>query len=406
VNIVILTQVYFPDTVSVAQHLHDLCRELVKRGHNVTVITSRSGYDSGERFLNFEENGNITIRRVWQTNFSKKSFLLRGINFFTFNFSLMIASISLPRKKVNCIIGTTSPPFSALVGIALSKLKKAPYYFWVMDLQPELSIASGLIRRDSISAKLFTFLGNFAIRSSNGIFSLDRFMSKYLVSRGAYKQLISEIPVWPVSEGEYVGERLNNPFRIENGFKNQTVIMFSGNHAHVHPMDTLLDACNVLKKNTNLLFAFVGGGVRKEQVTMYKEEHKLENILQFPFQPRSTFHISIAASDIQVVIMGEGQVGYTHPNKIYGAMFLGKPILYIGPEESHVSDILRNTTGNISVRHGETEKLVNELNEFSKLDASEILRIGQDNKKYAMKNFSPELLIGKMVESIESSKNL
>ena len=40
-NIVILTQVYFPDTVSVAQHLHDLCKELANRGHKVTVITSR-----------------------------------------------------------------------------------------------------------------------------------------------------------------------------------------------------------------------------------------------------------------------------------------------------------------------------------------------------------------------------
>ena len=403
-NIVILTQVYFPDTVSFAQHLHDLCKELANRGHKVTVITSRFGYDSGEKFISFEKHQNITIKRVWQTYFSKKSFLLRAINFFTFNFSLMISAIFLPKKDVDCIVGTTSPPFSSIVGIALSKLKKAPYFFWIMDLQPELSIASGIMKKDSISAKLFTFLGNLAIRSSNGIFSLDRFMSNYLISRGAINKRISEIPVWPVSENEYVGKRLDNPFRVENGFGSKTVVMFSGNHAYVHPMNTLLEACNRLKENTNLLFVFVGGGVRKEQVSKYKQKNLLRNILQYPFQPRSTFHISIAASDIQVVIMGDGQVGFTHPNKIYGAMFLGKPILYIGPRDSHISDILNNTTGNISVRHGEVEKLVIKLEEFSKLDSSEIQRIGEYNKKYAQENFNPKLLIGRMIKFIESSQ--
>ena len=51
-------------------------------------------------------------------------------------------------------------------------------------------------------------------------------------------------------------------------------------------------------------------------------------------------HLSLGSADIQVVVLGDGQVGYTHPNKVYGALFLGKPIIYIGPKESHVSDIL------------------------------------------------------------------
>lgn len=402
-NLVILTQVYFPDTVSVAQHLTDLCLRLEKKGHNITIITSRFGYDNGKKFKSLEKHGNITIKRVWQTQFGKKYIILRALNFFTFNMSLMVAAILLPKRDVDCILGTTSPPFSGIVGILLSKLKKAPFHFWVMDLQPELSIASGIISKKSINAKIFTYLGNFIIRSCTGIFSLDRFMTSYLVSRGADISRISEIPVWPVNESEYQGKRTDNPFRIKNEFGDKLVVMFSGNHSKVHPMDTLLEACKNLKENTDLLFAFVGGGVRREQVSIFKKTLNLINIQQFAFQPRETFHISIAASDIQVVIMGDGQVGYTHPNKIYGAMFLGKPILYIGPEESHVSDILSKTNGNISVRHGEVEKLVYELESFSRLDAVDIRRIGEENKKYAQDNFSPKALIDQMIDSIEST---
>lgn len=402
-NIVVLTQVYFPDTVSVAQHLADLCKRLEAGGHSITVITSRFGYDSRQSFEKFEVTGNITVKRVWQTNFGKKSFLLRALNFLSFNVSLMIAVLFLWRRKVDCIVGTTSPPFSALVGIILSKLKRVPFCFWVMDLQPELSIASGVIKENSCIAKLFTALGNFAIRSSTRIISLDRFMTAHLVSRGGVQSRISEIPVWPVNESSYEGFRLDNPFRIQNRFGEKTVVMFSGNHAHVHPMDTLLEASKILRHDDSILFAFVGGGVRREQVSQYKNKYALENVLQFPFQPRSTFHISIAASDIQVVIMGNEQVGFTHPNKIYGAMFLGKPILYIGPENSHVADILGNVFGNISVRHGDVETLVEELKVFSKLDLSEVHRIGDNNRLFAKENYSPNFLIDTMANTIEES---
>ncbi len=123
---------------------------------------------------------------------------------------------------------------------------------------------------------------------------------------------------------------MENPFRIENNFGDKIVVMYSGNHAYVHPLDTLLNVAKQLKNDKRFLFVFVGGGVRKKDVTDYKSLHHLQNIIQLPFQPRENIHNSLGSSDIQVVIMGENQVGFTHPNKIYGAMFVGKPILYIG----------------------------------------------------------------------------
>ena len=192
-----------------------------------------------------------------------------------------------------------------------------------MDLQPELAIESGLIKKNSMMAKCFTLLGNFLIRRSSKIISLDRFMTSYLVTRGANAENIIEVPPWPVSKGFYEGSREDNPFRVENNFGNRVVIMFSGNHAFVHPLETLLESSKTLSANDDILFAFVGGGVRKKDVTIFKDKNRKTNIIQLPFQPRSTFHISIASSDIQVVVMGDSQVGYKHPNKIYGAMFLG-----------------------------------------------------------------------------------
>ena len=108
--------------------------------------------------------------------------------------------------------------------------------------------------------------------------------------------------------------------------------MYSGNHSYVHPLDTLLESAKILKDNSKFLFVFIGEGVRKKDVSNFIKKNKLNNILQLPFQPRSNIHISLSSADIQVVIMGNNLVGYTHPNKIYGGLYIGRTILYIGPK--------------------------------------------------------------------------
>ena len=119
-----------------------------------------------------------------------------------------------------------------------------------------------------------------------------------------------------------------------------------------------------------------------------------------PFQPRENIHNSLGSSDIQVVILGDGQVGFTHPNKVYGALYIGKPILYIGPKQSHVGDIIDELSSNIFVKHGEVDRLVNELNQFAYLKMDVLEKIGSQNKKYAELNFHPDVLKNKMVEAL------
>lgn len=402
-NVLIITQVYFPDTASVSQHLTDLAERLVFKGHSVEVISSRFSYDTENIYSKKTQNNGVFINRVLHLNFNKKYFFFRSLNFLTFNLSLLI-NLIIKRRAADIIIGTTVPPFSALIGVAFAKIKKIPFYFWVMDLQPELAISSGLLKERSILARFFRFLGDLIIKNSNKLISLDRFMTDHLVKRGANINRIKEIPVWPVNKGFYDGDRSSNPFRIKNNYQDKIVIMFSGNHAHVHPLKTLLEAAKSLKDDERFLFSFIGGGVRKKEVTEFKLKYKLSNIVQHEYQPRDFFHVSIAASDLQVVILGEGQAGFTHPNKIYGAMYLGKPIIYIGPKSSHISEILSNLSENISVSHGEVDSLVCNLLTFVELSKNEISNIGKKNLEYAKKSFNPDSLLNKMVNFIEKSK--
>jgi colanic acid biosynthesis glycosyl transferase WcaI len=400
-KILILTQVFYPDTVSVSQHVSDLAFKLSEEGNNVTIFTSRYPYEEKIKIYKSNEliNG-VKILRLYQSGFGKSNILFRIIDFFTFYCSITFKLFFIKPNCYDIILGTTVPPLLSFVGVIIAKWKKMKFIYWVMDLQPELSISSGLIKKNSITSKLFTKLGNYTIQHSHKIISLDRFMTQYLISRNAKKNIVLTIPVWPVVENKFQVDRMINPFRIENNFSDKIVVMYSGNHAFVHPLDTLLNAILKMRDNSRFLFVFVGGGVRKRDVTEFKNKNLLNNIIQLPFQPRENIHNSLGSSDIQVVILGDGQVGYTHPNKVYGALYIEKPILYIGPKASHVGDILNNLSGNIIIEHGQVEKLVSELEDFSKLNFDQVKKIGLKNRLYAEINFNPVILKNKMVDAV------
>jgi colanic acid biosynthesis glycosyl transferase WcaI len=395
-----ITQVFYPDTVSVSQQVSDLAFNLSKEGHCINVFTSRYPYEEKNCIYKSKENINgVMITRLYQTSFGKGNIISRIVDFLSFYCSVTIKLIFLERNKYDIIIGSTVPPLISFIGAITAKWKKIKFVYWIMDLQPELSISSGLIKKNSIPSLLFTYLGKYIFENSNKIISLDRFMTNYLRGCGV-KNNIYTIPVWPASKELYQGSRLLNPFRIENNFGDKYVVMYSGNHAFTHPLETILNTALKLKFNTKFLFVFIGGGVRKKDVIDFKSKYLLDNIIQLPFQPRENIHFSLSSADIQVVILGEGQVGFTHPSKIYGAMYIGKPILYIGPKESHVMDILNKLEGNISVSHGESDLLAQQLSLLFSKTGNEIDKIGQANFNYAVQNFHPEVLKKKMVDAI------
>lgn len=401
-EILIISQVFWPDTSSVSQHLTDLAEEVAGRKHKVHVLTSRKGYeDPTIRYKRREVLEGITIERIWQTGFGKSTKIGRLLNFTSFNLTLFCKLLFLRRGQYKTIIGLTSPPLVSFFGVIAAKLKGARFCYWTMDLQPELAIVSGYLKKGSATAKLLLLLGNYVFNQADVILTLDRYMADYIAKRGAAKEKIQVNPAWPVINEVYNGPMAKNPFRCEHKLNDKIVIMYSGNHAVVHPLDTLLKAALFLKDDRRFVFVFIGGGVRKKDVTLMKTENGLTNILQLPYQERDKIHLSLGAADIHVVIHGNGCTGFTHPSKIYGAMFIGRPIAYIGPEPSHITDIMASCPGNISVEHGHVERLIEKLLLFADKSDEERNYIGLNNMEYAHKNFGRSQLINNLIKEIE-----
>ncbi len=403
-KILILSQVYWPDTASTAQHLADLGKELAARGHEVTVYASSHAYeDPSKKFPSHETHEGVHITRLNHTGFGKGAIWKRLLDFGTFNLALLWRLLWRGSQKTDVVLGMTSPPLVSFLGCLVAKWKGWKFCYWAMDLQPELAIEAGMVKKGSLGAKGLEFMGNSVFRKSDGIVALDRFMAQHVINRGAKASAVKVLPVWPVMSDVWAGERLENPFRKEKGFGDKLVIMYSGNHAVVHPLDTLLEAAKELREDEDFLFAFIGGGVRSKDVRDFKEAHQLANIVQLPYQPREVIHWSLGSADLHVVILGDGQVGHTHPNKVYGAMFIGRPFVYIGPKPSHISDLMDACPGNLQAEHGDVAGLVAALRTFRGQGQGHWAATGAGNAAYAAEVLHPAKLIPAMAEAVEAA---
>ena len=300
------------------------------------------------------------------------------------------------------MISLSIPPLIAFVGIIAARFKKIKFLFWAMDLQPELAILSGYLNKDSCLTKTLLLMSDYTYKKSALIITLDKYMAAHIKNSGAKGERIEVIPPWPVMSDVYEGNRLDNSFRVEHGFADKTIIMYSGNHSVMHSLDVLLNVALDLRDDPSFLFVFIGNGVRKKDVADFKEKYLLTNIVQLPLQGRNKIHLSLSSADIHAVVLGNGCTGYVHPSKIYGAMAIGRPVLYVGPKQSYVNDILAVCQGNISVEHNQKDLLVKELRSFASMGPSHWDNVGSKNTVYLEEHFLKEKLISQFVAHVNS----
>jgi hypothetical protein len=166
-------------------------------------------------------------------------------------------------------------------------------------------------------------------------------------------------------------------------------------------LDTILGAAQKLTENKEVAFLFVGGGSQFAKVKQFAVDHSLSNILCLPYQPLAELAGALSAADLHLVVMGNPFVGLVHPCKIYNILRIGSPLLYIGPQLSHISEIIQQIDGRlpcVSAEHGQVEQVIEHI---LKLKRSMIQRNGEHGASFA-DQFSKSALLPQLVSSLES----
>ena len=403
--LLVVTQVYVPDAASVGQHMAEAAEEMVKQGWQVQVLTSNRGYDNPNNcFPHKETVKGVHITRLPFSSMGKKTIWHRLVGQLSFCLQSVIRGVLGPRPSLLLI--TTSPPMGSLVGVLLGWLRRVPVAWWVMDINPDQALATGNAKPRSVTVRILDFFNRQVLRQAQSIVALDRFMAATIAKKEpAAARRIHILPPWPHESHLQRVEHATNPFRAENGLDGKFVVMYSGNHSPVHPLTTLLDAAIELANDPRLVFLFIGGGAGKQQIDELIRRHSPPNIRSIPYQPLDRIRYSLSAADLHIVSMGPAMVGIVHPCKFYGAMALAKPILYIGPQQSHVGEIIQSVGCGWRVDHGDVAGMVAQLRALVAMPSAELDAIGAKGKAVIESSLGEQILRRQFAHLIQGINN-
>lgn len=401
-RILLVTQYFYPEVFK----SNDLAFELAKRGHHVDALVGIPNYPDGKYFKGYgifkkrhEVVNGVNVYRVFQTPRGKGGWRL-PVNYFTFVIfgCLRVLFQFAWKKKYDCIIGhEPSPIFQAYPALLLRKLRKVPFYYWIMDLWPDAMKSGGGVKNQKLLDNVDKLVKGIYRQTDKILITSERFREP-IAAKGDFADKIIYFPNWS-DDILQMDDTYEIP-QLPDGFK----IMIAGNLGKSQNLEAVTEVILGLKDVPEVKWVFVGGGSRKEWLEGFIKDNGLEGravcLGQYPFKAMPAFY---KQADAMLVTL---RAGFPHleavvPARLQSYMSAGRPVLaMIG---CGGADIIEESHCGYAVPAGDSEALIKVIKEKVLADKDAFAKMGRNGRDYYEKNYRMDMCIDNL-ETIIGAK--
>jgi len=426
-KILVIEQHFYPEVAATGQLLLDLCEDLVKAGYQVKVITGNPT-ELFQKKINIPRRENykgIEIVRLRNPTFNKYRMTGRVLNYLTFHFLVFFQILFC--KKPDLVFVSSTPPFISFYGLMLKTFKRSKVIYNVQDLFPDLAVELGKLKNKAF-IRFLNKLSELIVRRVDKVVVVGEYeyMEKRIreellggtsagISASANDHIIT-IHNW--ADGERVkvsrrendlnmdtdGDTENDYLKKKWGLEEKFVVLYSGNIGYLHEFDTIIDAAEYLAKEgmKEIVFVFIGEGIKKSYIEEKAKEKGLDNILFFPYQPREMLTYSLGLANVSLVTLERGFEGMVVPSKIYGILASGRPVIAVVGGESEVTEIISKGKCGEIVKIGDYEKLSEAIINYYN-NSKRCYQEGMNGRKYFEENYDRKIATKKYIKVIKET---
>lgn len=395
-KILIVSQYYYPERFLI----NEIAPELVKRGHEVTVLTGKPNYPEGivnknYRFgkKKYEIINGVEVIRVFETGRHKGKIPLM-INYISFALSGSIRAKFIKKKYDIVFSYQLSPVTSAYAAIVYKKKYKVPHLLYCLDIWPE-SAAASVGNKESLFYKMLSKISKGVYKSCDTIAVTSAPFIEYL--NNANNVSLNKMVYIPQhSNGELLNLDLDKPSGDVKNF------MYAGNLGHGQTVEVILQAAALIKKRKDFKVHLVGGGSMLQELRDFViKENMQEKIVfhgQHPMDEMKDFYK--LADALIITLRGNNFVGNTMPGKLQTYMTVGKPIF--GAINGAAKEVIDDAKCGACVASGDYKGLADLMVDF--LDNSEkYADCGKNARKYFKNNFTKEIFMNRLEKELEKA---
>jgi glycosyltransferase involved in cell wall biosynthesis len=402
-----------PDSPGGTRH-YDFARELVKRGHKVTIFASSFGHRSRkEERLRGRQNHLIReingIRFIWVRTFPyQKNDWRRAANMLSYGCRVIFRGLRL-KERPDVILGSSPHPFAGLAGYILSRRKKAKFIFEVRDLWPQTLVEVGSYPKKSLTVKLLGALEKFLYRKAQKIVVLMPWAAEYIKGLGIPGDKIAYIPNGASPE-LFTGTSARIPEKLDkliSVLKSEGKVMvgYTGAHGLADGLDTILETAKLFqdKDVEQIHFLLVGDGAEKKRLMSKAKSLGLNNLIFFELVPKNAMAELLRAIDIALVPLRKSEMWKygTSKNKLFDNMICAKPIIWA---INSGDDPVAEANCGLTVPPEDPEAMAEAITRLCSISAGERREMGMRGHEYIMKYQAIPVLADRLMEILEKVK--
>ena len=345
-HILFLADNFPPEVNAPASRTFEHCREWVRAGHQVTVITCAPNFPKGRVFDGYrnrlwqsEELAGIRVIRVWSYITANEGFVKRILDYQSFMVSATLAALFV--RRVDVVIGTSPQFFTVCAAFVVGGLKRLPWVFELRDIWPESIKVVGAMK-DSAAIRLLERLELFLYRQANCIVTVTHSFKQTLMRRGIEGDKI-KVVTNGVDLSQFALQPKDAQLVESLGLTGKFVVGYIGTHGMAHALETLLDAALILQQTPgaeNIHIVLLGHGARKADLVARAQSMNLHNVLFLDSVPKDQVARYWSLLDVSVIHLRKSELFTTViPSKLFEGMGMGIPVLHGVAGES--ADIVR-----------------------------------------------------------------
>ncbi len=398
-KVLFLTDNFPPEVTPAATRTYEHCREWVKLGAEVTVVTSFPNFPYGKiydgyknRRIQKEEVDGIRVVRVWTYLAANERFLRRTIDYLSYAVSSFWGGLF---QKADIIVATSPHFFITWSGSALSFFKRKPWVFEIRDLWPESIISVGMLE-DGFVYRTLEKIELRLYKSADHIVPNTEAFKKNLVGRGVPAEKISVIPNGTNFE-LFFPRKPDKKLISSLGLENKFVIGYVGTLGMAHALDFVIRSIARLN-DSSIHFLFIGDGAEKENCIRLAKELELENVTFLASVPKQVIPDYLAIIDVSLAPLKKTDTFKTViPSKIFEAGAMGKPML-LGVD-GQARSIVEEYGSGLYFEPENTEDFIAKVKQLAG-DKDLLQQLGEGGKKLA-RAFDRKKLAAEMLDVLK-----
>ena len=405
-NILIVSQYFWPENFLI----NDVAKELVQKGHNVTVLTGLPNYPDGKIYKNFidrpadyQHYKGADIIRVPLVPRGHSTWRL-ALNYLSFAlFSCVFGPWMLRKKRIDVIFTyQLSPVTIGLTAILMGRIKRAPVVLWVLDLWPETLSAVGIIKSDWMLSWVGQLV-RFIYQRCTLVLGQSQGFLKSMANYTSNVEKLRYFPSWAEDNFDDRVPQLAPEIPISDGVFN---VVFAGNVGEAQDFPSIVRAAQILKDNKWIRWVVIGDGsminwLRNEVLKMGLENNFL--ILgRFPLERMSSFYAHAGA--LLVSLKKDPIFSLTIPGKVQSYLMSGIPILALLDGEG--ARVIKEANVGFVQPAGDAHGLAESVLKMTKLSTKDRKQFGLNGRAYAKQEFSKELAMDRLEAFFHEARNI